>query len=100
MLGVVSFFTDISAHMIYPLIPLFLVQTLGATPMIPGIIEGIAETTASVLKVFSGFLSDRYKKRKLLIPAGYGISSFLRPLIGFAGSRPRDGQYRSFNLCL
>ncbi len=88
MLGLVSFFTDVSSEMIYPLIPLFLVQTLGASPVVLGLIEGIAEATASLLKVFSGIVSDRFATRKPLILAGYGISSFLRPLIGLARTWP------------
>lgn len=75
MLGLVSLLTDISSEMIYPLIPLYLVNTLGATPALVGIIEGIAESLASLLKVFSGHFSDRFQSRKPLAIFGYGFSS-------------------------
>lgn len=74
MLGLVSLLTDISSEMIYPLIPLYLVNTLGATPALVGIIEGIAESLASLLKVFSGHFSDRFQSRKPLAIFGYGFS--------------------------
>lgn len=70
-IGLVSFFTDLSTEMVYPLIPLFLANVFGATPALIGIIEGIAESLASLLKVFSGYLTDRYRKKKLLALAGY-----------------------------
>src|ERR1700716_928043 len=63
ILGLVSFFTDLSSEMLYPIIPIFLTATLGATPAIVGVIEGLAESTASILKLFSGWLSDRRRLR-------------------------------------
>ncbi|MFQ5736221.1 MAG: MFS transporter [Thermodesulfobacteriota bacterium] len=84
--GLVSLFMDISSEMVYPLVPLFLTTTLGATRTTVGIIEGIAEATASVLKVFSGWLSDRLGKRKALMGVGYGISVVSRPVIANAGT--------------
>ena len=63
-LGLVSFFADISSEMVYPLIPLYLTSAFGATPVLVGIIEGIAESVASLLKVFSGYISDKYKRKK------------------------------------
>jgi len=78
VLGVVSLFTDVASEMIYPLIPIF-VAALGSGPVILGIIEGVAETTASILKLFSGIISDKLKKRKLLVLIGYSISSVVRP---------------------
>ncbi|MBI5642901.1 MAG: MFS transporter [Deltaproteobacteria bacterium] len=84
--GLVSLFMDISSEMVYPLIPLFLTGVLGATKTTVGIIEGIAEATASILKVFSGWLSDKLGKRKLLMTAGYGISAASRPLIAASGT--------------
>jgi len=63
ILGITSLLTDISSEMVYPLIAVYL-SSLGATPAIIGLIEGIAETTASLLKVFSGYFSDKIKKRK------------------------------------
>jgi MFS family permease len=73
--GLVSFFTDISSEMIYPLVPLYLTAMLGATPAILGIIEGIAESLASFLKILSGNISDRLKLRKPVAIAGYGLSA-------------------------
>lgn len=85
-LGTVSFFTDVSSEMIYPLLPLFLTGVLGAGPAALGAIEGAAESLASVLKALSGSWSDRARRRKPLVVAGYGIAGVARPLIGFAGS--------------
>lgn len=84
VLGLVSFFTDLSTEMIYPILPLFLANTLGASTAFIGLIEGIAESTASLLKVFSGWLSDRLGKRKELIFAGYGLSTIMKPFLAFA----------------
>ncbi len=85
-LGAVSLLTDFSSEMIYPLLPIFLTTALGAGPAALGIIEGVAETTASLLKLFSGALSDRTGRRKPLVVAGYGLSAAMRPLVGFATS--------------
>lgn len=87
-LGMVSFFTDLSSEMIYPLLPVFLVSVLEAGALSLGIVEGVAESTASLLKVFSGWWSDKDRRRKPLIMAGYGISGFTRPLIGLAAAWP------------
>jgi MFS family permease len=81
ILGVVSFLTDFSSEMIYPLLPLFLTTILGAGPAFLGIIEGIAESTAALLKLVSGVVSDRVRDRKKLVLSGYGLSSCVRPLI-------------------
>ncbi len=81
ILGLVSFLTDFSSEMIYPLLPLFLTTVLGAGPAFLGIIEGIAESTASLLKLVSGIISDRCRDRKKLVLSGYGLSSCARPLI-------------------
>ena len=83
-LGWVSFFTDVSTEIIYPLLPLFLTTTLGASVAFVGVIEGIAESTASLLKVASGWWSDRVRKRKPLMIAGYGLSALTRPVIAIA----------------
>ena len=82
--GLVSFFMDISSEMIYPLVPLFLVNVLGVSKSVIGLIEGVAESTASLLKVFSGWFSDRLGNRKWLMAVGYGISTLSRPLIALA----------------
>lgn len=76
ILGLVSFFVDISSEMIYPLIPIFLNTVIGANVAILGLIEGLSESAASILKVFSGYFSDRIKKRKGLAIFGYGFSWF------------------------
>jgi MFS family permease len=81
LLGLVSLFTDISSEIVYPLIPLYLVATLGATPAIVGVIEGFAESLASLLKVFSGAASDKMNKRKPLAIFGYGFSGLSKILI-------------------
>ncbi len=83
-LGFVSLFTDISSEMIYPLLPLFLSSVLGAGAVALGVIEGVAESTAALLKVASGIWADRVRRRKPMILAGYGIAGVARPLIGLA----------------
>lgn len=75
ILGLTSLLTDISTEMVYPLLPMFLTQTLGASPAILGLIEGIAESVASLLRVFSGYISDRVGRRKPLAIAGYVAST-------------------------
>jgi len=85
-LGVVSFLTDVSSEMTYPLLPVFLQTVLGASATTVGAIEGAAESTAALLKLLSGWLSDRVPRRKPLVLAGYGLASAVRPLIGFAQS--------------
>lgn len=85
-LGVVSLLNDASTDMIYPLIPIFLTKVLGASFVSVGIIEGIAESTASLLKVFSGWLSDKLKKRKIITVLGYSLSMFSKPMLAFAQS--------------
>jgi MFS family permease len=85
-LSVVSFLTDVATEMTYPLLPLFLSTVLGASAMAVGAIEGAAESTAALLKLGSGWLSDRVRRRKPLVLLGYGIASLIRPLIGLAQS--------------
>ena len=89
LLGWVSFFTDTASEMIYPLLPLFLTRTLGAGAMSLGVIEGVAEGANSVLKILSGWLSDRTGQPKWLVLGGYGLSSLLRPLIAFVTAWPQ-----------
>jgi MFS family permease len=84
-LGLVSLLTDLSSEMIYPLLPVFLSTVLGAGAVALGIIEGVAESTAALLKVASGIWTDRSRRRKLPILAGYGLAGLVRPLIGLAG---------------
>ena len=88
MMGLVSLFTDASSEMIYPLLPVFMngLVGLGNVAVYLGVMEGVAETTASLLKIFSGRLSDAIGKRKSLVVIGYGISTICRPLMGIAGT--------------
>jgi MFS family permease len=86
VLGVVSLFTDISSEMIVPVRILFLVSVLNTPVQIAGLIEGIAESTASLLKIWSGRLADRVATRKPLILAGYGVSNLAKPLLAFVTS--------------
>jgi MFS family permease len=88
LLGLVSLFTDASTEMIYPLIPLFLTQVLGAPMAIVGVIEGLAEATASVLKGFSGWLSDRAGVRRPMVIFGYGLAALTKPLLALATGWP------------
>ncbi len=74
-LGSVSFLTDVASEMIYPLLPLFLVSTIGAGAATVGAIEGAAESTAAVLKLVSGWWSDRLRRRKPLVVAGYALAA-------------------------
>lgn len=83
-LGFVSMFMDISSEMIHSLLPVFLVVRLGASPALVGMIEGVAEATASITKVFSGWLSDRLGKRKLLAVLGYGLGAITKPVFSLA----------------
>lgn len=85
-LGVVSLLTDVSSEMVYPVNPIFLTQVLGAAPAAVGIIEGVAESTASLLKLVSGWLSDRAGRRKPLTMAGYGLGAISKPLIAVSSA--------------
>ncbi len=85
-LALVSFFTDISSEMTLTTLPLFLTDVLGVRTAIVGLIEGLAETTASIMKIFSGYISDRIGKRKWLTFAGYGLSAVSKPFLYFAAS--------------
>ena len=86
VLAAVSFFTDVSSEMIYPLLPVFLSTVLGANAGFIGAIEGAAESTAALLKLASGWWSDRIRRRKPLVVAGYALASAMRPLIAIAQS--------------
>jgi MFS family permease len=84
VLGLVSFLNDAASEMITPLLPIFLTATLGAGPAVVGFVEGLAEATASVLKLVSGRLADRGVRAKSLVLGGYGLSNLARPLVGLA----------------
>jgi MFS family permease len=85
-LGWIALLSDTASDMIYPLLPDFLTRTLQAGPAALGLIEGVAEATASLMKIVSGWWSDRVRRRKPLVVAGYSIAAAARPLIGLATS--------------
>ncbi len=83
-ISVVSLLNDASSEIIYPMLPAFLALALGASPKAIGIVEGVAESVSSLLKLFSGYFSDRTGKRKGLVVFGYGLASVARPLLALA----------------
>jgi MFS family permease len=83
-ISLVSLLNDASSEIIYPLLPLFLAMTLGASPVAIGVIEGAAESVSSLLKLFAGYFSDRRGRRKGLVVFGYALANFVRPLLAFA----------------
>ncbi|KJS28057.1 MAG: MFS transporter [Hyphomonas sp.] len=85
-LGLVSLFMDVSSEMVHALLPLFLTGTLGASVLVVGAIEGIGEAAASIVKVFSGYVSDRIGRRKPLILLGYALGALSKPLFAIAGA--------------
>jgi MFS family permease len=85
-LSLVSLLNDTSSDIIYPLLPAFLALTLGASPFAIGLIEGFAESVAAFLKLFSGYLSDKFDSRKFPVFLGYSLASITRPLLAFVGS--------------
>lgn len=85
-LGLVSLCMDVSSEMIHALLPLYLTASLGASVAFVGLIEGVAESTASIVKVFSGYFSDRFGRRKPLILIGYGLGALSKPLFALAGA--------------
>jgi MFS family permease len=88
-LSLVAFLNDASSDIIYPLLPAFLALSLGATPFAIGLIEGFAESVASILKLFSGYLSDKFNTRKLPVFLGYSLAAIMRPLLAFVTSWPQ-----------
>lgn len=86
VLGAVSLLTDVASEMIYPLLPLFLTSVLAAGPAALGAIEGLAESTAALVKLAAGLRSDRVRRRKPLIVLGYGLAAVARPLVAIASS--------------
>src|SRR5829696_4126724 len=88
-LSLVSFLNDTSSEIIYPLLPAFLFLTLGATPFAIGLIEGFAESVASILKLFAGYLSDKFGNRKLPVFFGYSLAAVTRPFLAFVTSWPQ-----------
>src|SRR5437762_5717773 len=88
LLGLVSLLNDSASEMIYPLLPVFLTTTLGATPLIVGLIEGTADALSSILKLAAGWISDRLPRRKPLIVGGYALATISRAWISVAGRWP------------
>lgn len=88
-LSFVAFLNDTSSEIIYPLLPAFLALSLGASPFAIGLIEGFAESVASLLKLVSGYLSDRFRTRKLPVFMGYSLAAIMRPLLAFVTSWPQ-----------
>lgn len=88
LLGLVSFFNDLSSEMIYPIVPIFLTSVLHASVPVVGLIEGIAEATASITKYFFGTISDYFQKRKPFVVGGYSLSAVSKILIGLAYAWP------------
>ncbi len=84
MLGFGSFFMDISSELVHSLLPIFMATVLGASMVTIGIIEGFAEATAAVTKVFSGVVSDYFRKRKILVVLGYGLGAITKPVFPLA----------------
>jgi MFS family permease len=88
LLAFTSLFADISSEMLYPILPIFMTQTLHASGSIVGLVEGIAEATQNIVQGLSGWLSDKLQKRKSLALAGYVVSAIAKPLIGLAKAWP------------
>jgi MFS-type transporter involved in bile tolerance (Atg22 family) len=86
VLGVVSLLTDVSSEMILPLLPSLLIGSMGAGPVVVGLVDGIADALSAVLKMLAGGLSDRAPRRKPFVLAGYGLSTVVRPLVSLAAS--------------
>src|SRR5689334_5828430 len=84
IISLISLLNDASSEIIYPLLPLFLTITLGASPKVVGLVEGAAESVSSLLKLFAGYFSDRRGKRKGWVVGGYALANFVRPLLGVA----------------
>ncbi len=84
VLGFVSLLMDVSSEMIHSLLPLFMVTTLGASALVVGLVEGLAEATALIVKVFSGVLSDYLGKRKGLAIFGYALGALTKPVFALA----------------
>ncbi|VVB58060.1 Multidrug resistance protein MdtG [Candidatus Anstonella stagnisolia] len=95
-LGLVSFFTDVSSEMIFPLLPIFLSRFLGVGSQIIGLIEGIADSISSLLDIFVGYFSDSRKSRKQFVLAGYGLSALTKMGIAFASIWPQFLFLRGF----
>ena len=85
-LGLVSLFMDTSSELVHSLLPVFMTSVLGASMVTIGVVEGVAEATASITKIFSGAISDYFGKRKLLVVFGYGLGAVTKPMFPLATS--------------
>src|SRR5689334_19630206 len=85
-LGLVSLLMDISSELIHSLLPVFLITALGASTVAVGVIEGVSEATTAITKIFSGALSDRIGKRKLLVGIGYSLAALTKPVFPLAAT--------------
>src|SRR6266496_1824781 len=83
-LALASFFADISTEMLYPVLPVFLTQTLHASGSVVGLVEGVAEATQNIVQGFSGWLSDRLHRRKPIAFTGYALAALAKPLMGIS----------------
>src|SRR3990172_7534683 len=97
VLGLVSMFADISSEMIYPFIPIFLADVLKLSKALIGLIEGVAESTASVAMLFGGWLADKLSRRKALAALGYSVGVVSRPLLGLVTLWPQALALRFFD---
>src|SRR5947209_7482007 len=88
LLAFSSLFADISSEMLYPVLPLFLTQTLGASASIVGLVEGIAQATQNIVQGLSGWVSDKLKQRKPIALIGYALAAVAKPLIGLSTAWP------------
>src|SRR5258708_1132687 len=86
LLAFTSFFADVSTEMLYPVLPIFLTQTLGANASVVGLVEGIATATQNIVQGFSGWLADKLQKRKGIALFGYSVAALSKPLFGFASA--------------
>src|SRR6186997_1016311 len=86
LLALSSMFSDISTEMLYPVLPVFLTQTLGASGSIVGVVEGIAQGLQNVIQGLSGWLSDKLQRRKPIALAGYVVAAFSKPFIGLSST--------------
>src|SRR5436853_6490128 len=84
LLAFASLFSDISTEMLYPVLPIFLTQTLRASGSVVGLIEGVAEATQNIVQGFSGWLSDKLHRRKPIALVGYALAALAKPLMGAA----------------
>src|SRR5207253_6578305 len=88
LLALASLFADVSTEMLYPVLPLFLTQTLGASVVVLGLVEGIAKATQNIVQGLSGWVSDKLKQRKSIALIGYALAAVAKPLMGLASAWP------------